>query len=87
MPRLQVLMHIVMTEVMTFSCQGLYARISRLSVRARSGLRKQPTLQSHFYFTSQLLLTIVQQRGVFIHTLTRVHQHVYNMHTMIHKIT
>ena len=74
----------VMTEVMTFSCQCLYARISRLSVRAWSGLRKQPTLQSHFYFTSQLFTTshnCTTGRGIYTHTNTcspaRV-QHAYN---------
>ena len=39
-------------------------------VRARSGLRKQPTLQSHFYFISQLLTTsdnCTTGRGIYTH--------------------
>ena len=53
---------------------------------------KWPTHASNQHFShiftshhnSSQHLTIVQQGGVFIHTLTcaRVHQHVYNMHTM-----
>ena len=42
-------------------------------------------LHSHILLHIKTLLTNVQQGGVFIHTLTRVH-HVYNMHIW-HKIT
>ena len=65
---------------MTFSCQGLYACISHSCVWARIG-PTQATNKVTSYFTSHFSrLTNVQQGGVFIHTLTHVHQHMYNMH-------
>ena len=68
------------TYVMTFSCQGLYACISHSCVWARIG-PTQATNKVTSYFTSHFSrLTNVQQGGVFIHTLTHVHQHMYNMH-------
>ena len=79
---LHVCVHVcVMTKVMTLS-RSICTHFP--FVRARSGLCKQPTLQSHFTSDHWHLTTsdnCTTGRGIYTHT-THVHLHVYNMHTM-----
>ena len=67
-----------MADVRPSLVQGLYARISRLSVWAQSGPTQATNFTVTFYFTSLTDKNSdkLQQGGVFIHTLTRV-QHAY----------